>query len=427
MNRTGQNGNDDATAERLRVAESVAAWIEATEAPPAERAEKLAGKIEGIAAAFDNEPALVHETTPETAALEEAARNFHDTPADDVRFEKLREALSTWRRGNDPAPPITNWRNVSEPVPVLWRDEDSGGCSAVCSVGEPAIFGAPGKSGKSYISLAVALEAAKALADKQPYGAACGLRVRPGPVLFANYEDRPARLWHRVRRIIEATGTPPETADRLHILDPIQPLYEQPEGRGKAEPGDGWERLWSAVRRHKPSLIVIDPASSALAGVNLNDSQPVREFMGALAAQSEATGCGVLIIAHDTKAARNEAAGGGNPGAGAISGSATWFDAARGVLYLYRDLTANHRLLVCMAANSGRDGWGFRLQERHRPGTKPGEETEQSFAGYMTGGDDGLTLLTPVEVDAELAKWRATAMGNAEKGKALPPGPGRFG
>ena len=43
----------------------------------------------------------------------------------------------------------------------------------------------------------------------------------------------------------------------------------------------------------------------------------------------------------------------------------------------------------------------------------------------MTGGDDGLTLLTPVEVDAELAKWRAAEKAlnreGAEKAKALQP------
>ena len=68
-----------------------------------------------------------------------------------------------------------------------------------------------------------------------------------------------------------------------------------------------------------------------------------------------------------------------------------------------------------MAANSGRAGWGFRLQERHRPGV----ETEQSFAGYMTGGDDGLTMLNPVEVDAELADWKKRAK-EAEQQREVP-------
>ena len=73
---------------------------------------------------------------------------------------------------------------------------------------------------------------------------------------------------------------------------------------------------------------------------------------------------GVLVVAHDTKAARNEAKASGEPGAGAVAGSAQWFDAARGVLYLHADPhVADCRIVECIKANHGRRGWGARLRE----------------------------------------------------------------
>ena len=97
--------------------------------------------------------------------------------------------------------------------------------------------------------------------------------------------------------------------------------------------------------------------------------------MRALAQLADASGAGVLIVAHDTKGARNEARAGGDPGAGAVAGSATWYDAARGVLYMRRDPN-NHdfRLIECLKANHGRARWGARLGERFEGGEFAGLE-----------------------------------------------------
>ena len=53
---------------------------------------------------------------------------------------------------------------------------------------------------------------------------------------------------------------------------------------------------------------------------------------------------------------------GEDPGAGAVAGSATWYDAARGVLYMARD--GDRRSLRCIKANYGRSGWSVDLHER---------------------------------------------------------------
>ena len=64
----------------------------------------------------------------------------------------------------------------------------------------------------------------------------------------------------------------------------------------------------------------------------------MRAFLRALTAETSAAGAGVLLVAHDTKAARNAAARGEDPGAGVVAGSAAWYDGARGVLVLARSL-----------------------------------------------------------------------------------------
>ena len=84
-----------------------------------------------------------------------------------------------------------------------------------------------------------------------------------------SYEDSPARIGARLHWF---TKTPPE---RLHLWATPEPLFQtDPETRG-------------AVTR--------------------------------------CAGCGVLLVAHDTKAARNLAMAGQDPGAGAVAGSADRF------------------------------------------------------------------------------------------------------
>ncbi|MCE2399237.1 MAG: hypothetical protein J4F34_09475 [Gemmatimonadetes bacterium] len=61
-----------------------------------------------------------------------------------------------------------------------------------------------------------------------------------------------------------------------------------------------------------PALIVVDPASVA-AAVNPSDGAGVRAFLAGLTGEADRIGAGVLILAHDTKGARNEIAGGIRP------------------------------------------------------------------------------------------------------------------
>lgn len=96
----------------------------------------------------------------------------------------------------------------------------------------------------------------------------------------------------------------------------------------------------------------------------MSESAPVRAFLGRLRQEAEAGGFGVLVVAHNTKSARNEEAAGGNPGAGVVAGSAAWYDAARAVLSMRRDpANPEARLVALVKANYAASGWGVRLEE----------------------------------------------------------------
>ena len=178
------------------------------------------------------------------------------------------------------------------------------------------------------------------------------------------YEDSGLRIGARVQRMGAADQADPAWS-QIHVLDDPDPLFTaHPVDRATAIPSTSWRSIFSAARDFRPALIIIDPISAAFADVSASEGGPVREFMRALTAEAEVSQTGILLIAHDTKSARNEARGGGDPGAGAVAGSSQWYDAARGVLYLRRDPTdPDSRLLECIKANHGRARWGAALSE----------------------------------------------------------------
>lgn len=267
-----------------------------------------------------------------------------------------------------------------EPEPVVWR-ADKGDRWPLVSIGEPGILSGPGGTGKSYLALALALAAAKAAPQAAPQwpplrievggGAdeALGLHVRPGPVLLVAYEDSRARLAGRVKRIADR-----DIPENLYILRDPGPLFR---GGGDRRPGDidptpEWASLWASAAELKPSLIVLDPAAELLADVPASDTGPVRAFMRELARRSAEHGCGVLIVAHDTKANRSAVRKGEGPDAGAVAGSAAWADRARGVAYMAPDPNDDARLVEAVKVNHGRDRWGMRLIAR----------PDKTFAGW---------------------------------------------
>jgi len=285
-------------------------------------------------------------------------------------------ALAVFEAAAQPAPVVcdlADYQTEPQPAPVLWRDPEpsephGADVDAVLSVGECAILASAGGLGKSTWTLEVATAAADAAILSQPYGAACGLRVAAGPVVLVSYEDAPARIAHRLRWMHPGGAVP---SGAFHCAPDPAPVWTAGDG-GESRPGAWWPALWRAVRTIGARLVVIDPVSAALADVSTSETGPVRAFLRALTREAAPAdgwpGCGVLLVAHDTKAARNAVAEGRDPGAGIVAGSAAWYDGARGVLALARDPASDDRLIECVKANYGRTGWGARLIERLGPG-----------------------------------------------------------
>ena len=304
---------------------------------------------------------------------------------------------------NDPAsaeatyrPPafelLTTARDVfhlPQPAPVLWRDPDPrtdpGEVDAVLSVGEVAILASAGGLGKSCLTLALAV--------------------------LVSYEDSPARIGARLRWFTE---TAPE---QLHLWANPEPLFQtDPESRGAVTRCDAWPRLWKEIKAVRPSLVIVDPVSAALADADTSQTGPARTFLGLLSQEAATAGCGVLLVAHDTKSARNLVMTGQDPGAGAVAGSAAWYDGARGVLILVPDPAArDSRLLVAIKANYGRTGWGALLTERCEAGKFRGLELQaQMDAAEVNQWREGVEA-NPAKGTGRVDGWETGGASKAER------------
>ena len=352
---------DPAIASLPVLAANYVAALEPTEGSADRPAAEIIAKR--IAAALeDGGSAEAAPATPEAqrlAAARLAAKA--ETP------EAAEAALRTAFRAPGPAIlPAAHWRNVPEPPAVLWRDEGDGDPDApahsVLAVGEVAVLSGAGGTGKSYLALALAAAAADTSAEH--WSAACGLRVRGGGAVLLSYEDAPARITARLRGM----GADLDGVYLADTAEPLFPLQADPGGRREHGRAGFWDACWRRIRARAPSLVVLDTGPKACGGLADYSPGPVIAFLQSLEAEAGNGGFGVLVVAHDTKAARNEARSGGDPGAGAIAGSSQWYDSARGCLYLGSD-----GLLECIKSNYGPKGWAAQLAfdfdgTRHGPG-----------------------------------------------------------
>ena len=191
-----------------------------------------------------------------------------------------------------------------------------------------------------------------------------------------SYEDDPNTVAWRCGLIASSMADPGSAPENVLVIPDPDPLmvadYENP---GKAAESEQWVWLWKAIRSKSPSVVIIDPASAALAGVNQNDGATVRRFLRALAKEGKEGGFGVLVVAHSTKAGRF---GQEDVGPHAVAGSGQWMDASRGVL-LMRGQGSGRAVIECVKSNHGPVGWAVELEAdmRRRSGNRP-----DRFAGW---------------------------------------------
>ena len=316
------------------------------------------------------------------AAVDSLTKSLAAIRTDAASERAIRAAVHDWRAKhedearalfNKPPGPVAAIIGTTPPAPcLLWNAAPHW---PVVSVGEVGLLSGPGDSGKSYLTLQWGVSAARA--GDGGYGVAAGFRVRGGPVVLVSFEDNTARLAHKVSAIAGGDANVP--AD-LHFLPEPEPLYRV-EG-DRALPAEGWSVLWDYVREIGARLVIIDPVAEAFPDCSPAITGQARAFVNALSRASAKHDCGVLLVAHDSKAARQRTREGAEPGADAIAGSGGWYDRSRGVLYMHTDKAEpSRRILECVKCNSGRKHWGVRIAPAH------GGAVGEAFAGWRHTGD----------------------------------------
>ena len=228
------------------------------------------------------------------------------------------------------------------PLPLLRLVGRTGAVLTIGSVGVLSGAGGAGKSALvSSLALALAGRGRRTDGDKRLAGGLFEAPTGGGPVLLAQWEDEPSVTRFRIERAEERLGLD-DAKSRVYLMGMEDPIFGVPAGgafNAIPERLPAWRELWGEVERlkaegHGPRLVVIDPAMSAYGG-NANDVSAVRAFlMHGLKAEAKANDCSVLVVAHSTKAARNEDADLFDPGQ--IAGSGAWTDGVRSAMVLRR-------------------------------------------------------------------------------------------
>ena len=310
-------------------------------------------------------------------AAREAAQLLQEGGRDAGAIEAaLRLAFTPEQQWKPAVQPSGNWREDPLPRKVIWRTGGEGG--RILARGQCAVLAGAGKAGKSWLAVSLAIAAAEAKREQWQEGQVCGLAVVPGRALILSYEDSPKEIDLRA----EAAGAEP--GDVLVLPEP-PPVYgywrdEMSGDRGaRWQPLPEWRELWDAIRDAMPQLVVVDTGPKCMGG-ETTDPGAVIGFLQAVEREARKGEFGVLVLAHDTKAARDAAKSGAELDAGAVAGSSQWHDSPRGVLHLTKTGPGDaNRLLECVKASYAEDGWGARLRVRREDGRYAGLELDESL------------------------------------------------
>lgn len=197
---------------------------------------------------------------------------------------------------------------------------------------EVTLLGAHGGTGKSWISLMIAVSVAAGIP-------LFGQPTRAAPVVVFSAEDDGATLRRRLRTVCAALAVPAESlADSLLILDAsdgnallfeAMPAQGGPVATPHATPA--FLALQRVVLARPGALVIVDNASEVFAG-NENSRPEVRAFVRQLRTLARMVDAAVLLLAHVDKASAR------GLGAGqSYSGSTAWHNSARSRLALSRD------------------------------------------------------------------------------------------
>ncbi|MBF0461262.1 MAG: AAA family ATPase [Magnetococcales bacterium] len=196
--------------------------------------------------------------------------------------------------------------------------------------GEVTLFSGHGGSGKSYVSLSLAVHVALGL----PFGQ---LRTTQTRVLFFSAEDGQRIIQHRLARLCQTMGIDQTRLDGwLFPMDASNAdtaLHREqrtaPGGQHKTTTAM-LDTLGKLVKKLDVGLVVIDNASDTYDGDEIRRAT-VRSFVRSLRSQLAYPGRAVLLLSHVNKLS---AASGKNGGTEAYSGSTAWHNSVRSRLSL---------------------------------------------------------------------------------------------
>lgn len=283
---------------------------------------------------------------------EAAANPRQDTPGPiigDVTGKAARhtQAQKAEQGGNAPRASMRCLEDVeAKPINWLWPGRIACGKLTLLA-GDPGL-------GKSQITTALA-----AIVTNGGFWPVDGSKCRPGSVVFLSAEDDAADT---IKPRLEAVGA---NLKKCFILDAIQETDSDGRLLSRAfSLKNDLIRLYYAVREiGDVRLIVIDPITAYMGGVDSHKNTDVRAMLTPISEFAEACNVAMLGISHLNKSNTQEAMQ-------RISGSLAFVAAARSALIVIKDRTdPSRRYFLPLKNNLGRDvgGLAFSIQSLTLP------------------------------------------------------------
>ena len=224
----------------------------------------------------------------------------------------------------------------SKPIEWLWPGRIACGKLSLIA-GDPGL-------GKSQVMAALA--ATVTTGGQFPVD---GARCEPGAVLFVCAEDDVADT---IRSRLDAAGA---DVSRCYILDGFTDTDEKGNVRHRLfNLGTDVDRLHRVVRQiGNVRMVVIDPISAYLGGVDSHKNTDVREILNPLGTMASLCGLAIVGVSHLNKANAQSALQ-------RVSGSLAFVATARSTLLVVRDKANRHRrLLLPLKNNLAPEDYGF--------------------------------------------------------------------
>ncbi|HNY86755.1 MAG TPA: AAA family ATPase [Candidatus Hydrogenedentes bacterium] len=214
-----------------------------------------------------------------------------------------------------------------------WFDTPDVPCPCALSgafpLNDTSILQGKGGFGKSFLSLQFLLSVAIGRELVRGYVPEHG----PKPVAFVTLEDRKQSVLERAKKIARAYSFTPEerrlVARNFTIKaqgPPFVPVVRRPDD-GTLRAGPDLLRLSGELKKLRPAMVVLDPIASLLGPADENANSDARA-VGAILTHAMPPDCALLLVAHVSKAQRQDGT------ALTPRGAQAWEDAARFTLGL---------------------------------------------------------------------------------------------